>query len=40
MEHKISDVVRLVNLFNCLAYDWVVKDQWKVTRRALERSVA
>ena len=23
-------VVRLVSIFNCLAYDWVVKDEWKV----------
>ena len=24
-------VIRLVNIFNCLAYDWTVKDEWKVT---------
>jgi len=24
-------VVRLVNIFNCLAYDWSIKDEWKVT---------
>jgi hypothetical protein len=23
--------VRLLNIFNCLAYDWTVKDDWKVT---------
>ena len=24
-------VVLLVNIFNCLVYDWTVKDKWKVT---------
>jgi hypothetical protein len=24
-KHMIIDVVRLVNIFNCLAYDWRVK---------------
>jgi hypothetical protein len=24
-------VAWLVNIFNCFAYDWAVKDEWKVT---------
>jgi hypothetical protein len=30
-------VVRLVNRFNCLAYNWTVKDQWKVTWHKLPK---
>ena len=26
-EYMPIDVVRLVNIFNCLAYDWTVKDE-------------
>ena len=28
---KPKALVRLVNIFKCLAYDWTVKDEWKVT---------
>lgn len=31
-EHKLKAVVWLVNLFNSLANDSTVKDEWRVTR--------
>jgi hypothetical protein len=30
-EYTQRDVVRLVDIFNCLTYDWTVKDEIKVT---------
>jgi len=30
-EYTPRTVVRLVNIFNCLAYDWMTRDEWKVT---------
>jgi len=29
-EHRMKADVRLVNNFNCLAYDWTIKDEWNV----------
>ena len=30
-EYTPRTIVRLVNIFNCLAYDWMIKDKRKVT---------
>ena len=30
-EHTPNDVVRLVNKCSCLAYDWMVNDEYNVT---------
>ena len=30
-EHTLIAVVRLVNNYNCPAYDWMVKDEWNIT---------
>jgi len=30
-EYTLRDAVRLVNIFNCLPYEWTVKDEWNVT---------
>jgi len=29
--HAARAVVQLVNILNCLEYDWTVKDDWKVS---------
>lgn len=38
-EHSKRDVVILVNLFNCIAYDWTVRDD-EMTLKGLMLSVS
>lgn len=33
IEGMLRAVVRLVNILYCLAYDWMVRDKWKVVVR-------
>ena len=29
-EHTMRGVIQLENIFNCLVYDWMIKDEWNV----------